>query len=111
MHMKTKITLGIMGLFLAGNSISQISTATLDQNNCSALLSDIGQFFNNPGLTSSGYEVPAGSGQKAIFSASMWFGGLDINGQLKLAATTYYPSQDLWPGALTNDGTATVVTP
>lgn len=110
--MKTKITLSLIGLFLAGNSVSQaVTIANLDQNNCSAIVSDIGTFFNNPANSMAGYEVPAGSGTNAIYSASIWFGGSDVNGQLKMAIPTYYPGQDMWPGALTDDGTADPVVP
>lgn len=108
--MKTKTTLSLIGLFLAGNAISQVTTATLNENNCSAIVSDIGIFFNDPANSMAGYEVPAGSGTKSLYTASMWFGGLDVNGQLKMAIPTYYPGQDMWPGSITI-GSAEAIVP
>lgn len=35
------------------------------------------------------YEVPAGSGKNALFAGSIWVGGVDANGQLKLAAMRF----------------------
>ncbi len=55
------------------------------------------------------YEVPKGSGKTSLFSAALWIGGLDVNGQLKVAALRYRQSgNDYWPGPLTTDGTASV---
>ncbi len=55
------------------------------------------------------YEVPKGSGKTSLFSAALWIGGVDVNGQLKVAALRYRQSgNDYWPGPLTNDGTASV---
>jgi len=63
------------------------------------------------------YEIPKGSGKKSMFSAALWIGGLDANGQLKLAAQKYRqgPSSgaagtcaDFFTGPLTIDGTAAV---
>ncbi len=91
---------------------TQVTTGVLDENNCAALVGDIGEFFRDFANSSAGYEVPSGSGKHVIYSAAMWFGGTDINGQLKLAAPRYYPNtQDMWPGALTTDGAATLPVP
>jgi hypothetical protein len=55
------------------------------------------------------YEVPKGSGKTSMYSGSLWIGGVDVNGQLKVAALRYRQSgNDYWPGPLTNDGTASV---
>jgi len=55
------------------------------------------------------YEIPKGSRKHSMFSASLWIGGLDVNGQLKLAALRYRQvGNDYWPGPLTTDGTASV---
>ena len=35
------------------------------------------------------YEIPKGSRKTSMFSGSLWIGGLDVNGQLKLAALRY----------------------
>jgi hypothetical protein len=55
------------------------------------------------------YEVPKGSGKTSMFSGALWIGGLDVNGQLKLAALRYRQvGNDYWPGPLTTDGTAAI---
>ncbi|NTW32044.1 MAG: hypothetical protein HGB12_05380, partial [Bacteroidetes bacterium] len=55
------------------------------------------------------YEVPKGSGKTAMFSAALWIGGVDANGQLKVAALRYrQQGNDYWPGPLSTDGTASI---
>lgn len=55
------------------------------------------------------YEIPKGSKKMSMFSAALWIGGIDANGQLKLAAHRYRQEGiDYWPGPLTTDGTAAV---
>ncbi|MFA4851746.1 MAG: hypothetical protein WC599_04430 [Bacteroidales bacterium] len=55
------------------------------------------------------YEVPKGSGKTSLFSAALWIGGIDVNGQLKVAAQRYRQvGVDYWTGPLTTDGTAAV---
>jgi hypothetical protein len=51
------------------------------------------------------YEVPAGAGTHALFAGSIWVGGLDANGQLKLAAMRFRQvGIDFWPGPLITSG-------
>lgn len=46
-----------------------------------------------------GYEVPAGSGKRTIFSESSWVGGFDDAGNLHLAAERYRQvGEDYFPG-------------
>ncbi|MDD3875692.1 MAG: T9SS type A sorting domain-containing protein [Bacteroidales bacterium] len=55
------------------------------------------------------YEVPKGSGKMSMYSASLWIGGVDVNGQLKLAALRYRQiGNDFWTGPLTTDGAAAI---
>lgn len=55
------------------------------------------------------YEIPKGSKKMSMFSAALWIGGLDANGQLKLAAQRYRQvGKDFWPGPLTTDGKAAI---
>lgn len=55
------------------------------------------------------YEIPKGSKKMSMFSAALWIGGLDANGQLKMAALRYRQvGNDYWPGPLTIDGTASI---
>jgi hypothetical protein len=69
-------------------SFGQITTQ-VDANNVNATISDNGFFFTDSQNASAGYEVPAGSGNNAIFTGSFWFGGPDVNGQLKIAAQQF----------------------
>ena len=55
------------------------------------------------------YFVPGNTDKTSMFSASLWIGGLDVNGQLKLAAQRYRAyGNDYWPGPLTIDGNANI---
>jgi hypothetical protein len=55
------------------------------------------------------YEIPKGSKKMSMFSAALWIGGLDANGQLKMAALRYRQvGNDYWPGPLTTDGFAAI---
>lgn len=49
-------------------------------------------------LSNAKYEVPVGSGKHSIFSGSLWIGGVDAGGQIKVAAQTYRQTGvDWWP--------------
>jgi hypothetical protein len=53
------------------------------------------------------YFIPANSKQTSMFSGSLWIGGLDVNGQLKLAAQRYRGNgNDFWTGPISKDGAA-----
>jgi hypothetical protein len=53
------------------------------------------------------YEIPKGSKKMSMFAAALWIGGLDANGQLKLAAQRFRQvGYDFTTGPLTIDGTA-----
>ncbi len=55
------------------------------------------------------YEIPKGSTKTSMFSASLWLGGTDVNGQLKGAFQRYRGNgNDYWPGPLTTDGKASI---
>ncbi len=55
------------------------------------------------------YEIPKGSGKGSLFAGALWIGGVDQNGQLRLAAQRYRQvGIDFWPGPLTVDGTASI---
>ena len=54
------------------------------------------------------YEVPRGSGMTSMFSAGLWIGGRDANGQLKLAAVRFrQQGEDYWTGPLKISGAST----
>lgn len=55
------------------------------------------------------YEVPKGSGKMFTGNNAIWIGGLDPNGQLRLAAQKYRQAgNDFWTGPLSIDGNASV---
>lgn len=98
--MKTIVTL--LGLTLMGTALAQTTSFySLGHNNVDANVTDGGIFFQRLGTYTPGYEVPKGGGANAIFSMSFWFGGIDENSQLKMAAQTYLPFKDFYLGPLT----------
>jgi len=55
------------------------------------------------------YFIPGNTKKTSMFSAALWIGGLDVNGQLKLAAQRYRQvGLDFWTGPIKTDGTASV---
>ncbi|MBL7899931.1 MAG: T9SS type A sorting domain-containing protein [Crocinitomicaceae bacterium] len=85
------------------------SSAFLEYNNVKALIHSGGNLWQISGQNLSQYEVPKGSGIMALFTSALWLGGVDINGQLKLAAVRYRDGQDYWTGPLTNNGEAEIL--
>lgn len=72
----------------------------LDINNVRCLLYNGGDMWwdlvGNPR-----YEIPKGSGRHSLFAASLWIGGTDASGQMRVAAQTYrQDGYDFWPGPL-----------
>ena len=102
------ILLNFTLIFCASQLSAQTAFTYLDQNNVKAALSTGGTFFHNTGSLAPGYEYPAQSNDHLIYATAFWFGGKDINGQVKLSGQKYTQGQDLFPGPLTNDGTASV---
>jgi hypothetical protein len=94
-------------------SFSVISTKSqtfeyLDINQVKARVNSGGDLHWDPATGNSGYECPKGSNRNWGGPASLWFGGLDVGGQLHLAAQTYHQSGvDFWPGPLTINGATT----
>lgn len=73
--------------------------AFLDVNNIRARINTGGDMWWN--FDRAQYFVPASTQKTSMFSASLWIGGLDVNGQLKLAAQRYRQvGLDYWPGPL-----------
>ena len=78
-----------------------IAAIDLDINNVRARLMTGGDMWWNQGLEVAAYEIPRSSGKSSQFAASCWIGGIDLQGQLKVAAQTYrQDGNDYWPGAL-----------
>lgn len=79
------------------------STSTMDLNNVNFHISNSGVLFNNAATAEPGYIVPKNNGTAIIYAAGLWFGGVDINGQLKLAAMRYGLGNDYRPGPYSTD--------
>lgn len=85
------------------------SSTFLEFNNVKALIHTGGNLWQISGQNLSQYEVPKGSGIMALFTSALWLGGVDINGQLKIAAVRYREGQDYWTGPLTTSGDAEII--
>ena len=84
------------------------ASTDLDINNVRARINTGGDMWwdlqGNPE-----YFIPKNTTKTSMFSASLWIGGLDVNGQLKLAAQRYRGNgNDFWTGPVTRDGAASV---
>ncbi len=85
-------------------------SSELNLNNVRARINTGGDMWWD--FETSKYEIPKGSRKTSMFSASLWIGGKDVNGQLKLAALRYRQiGNDYWTGPLTIDGTASIDQP
>jgi hypothetical protein len=84
------------------------SSAYLEFNNVKTIIHSGGNMWQIAGQNLSQYEVPKGSGIMSLFTSALWLGGVDINGQLKLAAVRYRDGQDYWTGPLTTGGDAEI---
>lgn len=76
------------------------ASAQLEINNTRCMLYNGGDMWwdlvGNPR-----YEIPKGSGKHSMFAASLWIGGTDAAGQMRVAAQTYrQDGYDFWPGPL-----------
>ncbi len=76
------------------------ASLTMDFNDVSAFIEQGGSMFQNRQVPVAAYEVPKGSGLRAIFAGALWMGGTDVNGQLKLAAVRFRAGNDFWAGPL-----------
>ena len=77
------------------------STIDLDINNVRAKLMTGGDMWWDRGTTEARYEVPKDSRKNSLFAGSVWIGGRDENGNLKVTAQTYrQDGNDYWPGPL-----------
>ncbi|NPD46111.1 MULTISPECIES: T9SS type A sorting domain-containing protein [unclassified Lentimicrobium] len=82
----------------------------LDVNNVRARINTGGDmWWDLPGGIGSQYFIPAAGTATSLFAGALWIGGLDVNGQLKLAAQKFRQDGiDYWTGPLTVDGTAAI---
>ena len=71
----------------------------IDINNISAQINSYGNHFWD--FDQPQFEFPKGSGHTAIFSGTMWLGGMDEQGNLHLAGETYRQTgMDYWEGPI-----------
>lgn len=102
-----KTNLLFITLYLAFFSLTSFSQNTghadLDINNVRARFNACGNNFWDLDSLGEHFEVPKNTGKTSIFNQALWIGGLDINGQLKLAAERYRSNgEDFWPGPVSN---------
>lgn len=74
---------------------------TMEFNAVSCQLETGGLLFLDRANGLATYRVPKTGLASAIYAGSLWMGGVDVNGQLKLAAVLYRQvGNDFWPGPL-----------
>lgn len=86
---------------LAANCSPATAGTQLELNNVRALVETGGSLWQDRATNSASYEVPKGSGNTAIYAGALWMGGVDVNGQLKLAGVQFRQGNDFWTGPLT----------
>lgn len=90
----------------AANCVPATAKIDLDINNVRAQLMTGGDMWWDIGAEEARYEVPKGSGKHSLFAGSVWIGGYDAQGQLKVAAQTYRQTgNDYWPGPIADAST------
>jgi len=81
----------------------------IDFNNVRARIYSGGDMFWDKATSAPAYEIPKGSNMHSMFLASLWLGGTDVNGQLRIAAQTYASQGvDYYSGPLDTSGTAEI---
>jgi hypothetical protein len=83
---------------LAAGCAAAATSTELALNNVRTLIHSGGDMWWNFQVAQ--YEVPKGKGVHSLFAGSLWMGGMDVNGQLKLAAQRFRQGVDFWPGPL-----------
>ena len=97
--MKRVFTFLLLPLFV--NAQSPIYD-NLDVNNINARFYSAGMMFTDTTSYGAKYEYPKGTGHSTIYSAGLWLGGMDINGQLHLAGQMFGVGKDYYPGPVSN---------
>jgi hypothetical protein len=86
---------------LAAGCAAAVASTDLNLNNVRTFILTGGDFWNNRNTRDPGYEIPKGSRKHSIYAGALWMGGVDVNGQLKLAAQQFRSrGNDFWPGPL-----------
>ncbi|RMG72872.1 MAG: T9SS C-terminal target domain-containing protein [Bacteroidetes bacterium] len=95
----------VSGYRVSSDCLPPSASSQLDANNVRCLLHNGGDMWWDL-VGDPRYEIPKGSNKHSMFASSLWIGGLDDAGQLRVAAQTYRQSGiDFWPGPLTGGPT------
>jgi len=92
-------------LTVASGCLPASAEVNLDINNVKALILANGGLWQGDAVGQ--YEIPKGSKKTSMFAGSIWVGGVDVNGQLRICARTFRQSSsgnDFWPGPLVSSG-------
>ena len=95
-----KRTGGSSGDAIAANCAPPVNSNELSINNVRALIQTGGDmWWDLVGVPR--YEIPKESGKTSLFAGSLWLGGRDASGQLKVAALRFRQvGMDFWTGPL-----------
>ena len=84
----------------AAGCVSATSSSQLNVNNVRAYITTAGSMWFRIGAAQ--YFIPKEGQASSMFAAALWIGGMDVAGQLKLAAVRFrQKGDDYWPGPLT----------
>jgi len=97
------ITLSVISF----QSLNSQTNSVVIENNVSAIVNDRGALFHNYAVDYAGYELPIGGGNHLIYQGAFWFGGLNQNGDLKLAAQMFGSNYDYYRGPYSSTGSYT----
>lgn len=88
---------------ISAGCVSGSAQAFVDLNNVRAFVNSKGGMWEDGAIAS--YEVPKGSGQMSLYAGGIWVAGVDVNGQLRVAARLFTSGgDDYWPGPLVGTG-------
>ncbi len=91
---------------IAEGCLPASASTDLDVNNVRARINTGGDMWWDL-QSNAEYFIPGNTTKTSMFSAALWIGGLDVNGQLKLCANRYRGNgNDYWTGPISKDGTA-----
>ncbi len=94
---------------ISAGCLSSQTYSYFSANNVNTRIYTGGDMFWDFANSVAAYEIPKGSKKHSLFASALWLGGVDINGQLKVAAQRYRDKGvDFWTGPLTVDGTASI---
>lgn len=97
------LTLSIVSLTIIHISAQELHKV-LDQNKVSTVMQSNGTLFRAPNMFAANYEVPKGGGNHLIYFAQSCFGGVNQNGDIKIASTLYSAYMNFIPGPYSSTG-------